>query len=298
MSQYQRLLLLADPAMRHSPALQRAAALAGASGAALHISAFLEPIGGLSMLNKNLRQQAGESRMQNYREWLADEAGLLRSKGIAVTTEVVCTGSTLQEILQHMTEMQADLLIKDLWHEPALKRAFVTPLDLHLLRECPGPVHLMGSLVHPLPRKVVAAVDPSHPEPDDDALNQRIIQAANGLALQCDAELHLVYSYDPSSVFLMETGARSAIWPTLVEEMQASRKETLLALAERYGVPTERRHFLLGPPTIALVDFAMQAQADVLVMGTVRRKGLGKLLGSTTEHILYQAPCSILAVKA
>jgi universal stress protein E len=33
-------------------------------------------------------------------------------------------------------------------------------------------------------------------------------------------------------------------------------------------------------------------------MGTVQRKGLDKLIGSTTEHILYQVPCSILAVKA
>jgi universal stress protein E len=35
---------------------------------------------------------------------------------------------------------------------------------------------------------------------------------------------------------------------------------------------------------------------DVIVMGKVQSRGLGKLLGSTTEHILYQAPCSILAV--
>ncbi len=31
-------------------------------------------------------------------------------------------------------------------------------------------------------------------------------------------------------------------------------------------------------------------------MGRVRYRGLEKLLGSTTEHILYQVPCSILAV--
>jgi len=31
-------------------------------------------------------------------------------------------------------------------------------------------------------------------------------------------------------------------------------------------------------------------------MGKVQSHGMDKLLGSTTEHILYQVPCSVLAV--
>jgi universal stress protein E len=31
-------------------------------------------------------------------------------------------------------------------------------------------------------------------------------------------------------------------------------------------------------------------------MGRAQYRGLERLLGSTTEHILYQVPCSILAV--
>ncbi|RMH85902.1 universal stress protein [Pseudomonas sp. AOB-7] len=297
MGQYQRLFLIADPAMRHSQALQRAAALAEASGAALHITAFVEPFATFALLEKSVREQIREDHLREHREWLADEAGLLRSKGLKVTTEAVWTNQTLKEILLHVSEMQPDLLIKDVQHEPALKRAFVTPLDWHLLRECPAPVHLIGALTHALPRKVVAAVDPSSPESESSGLNQRIIQEATGLALQCNAELHLVYSYDLSSVFLTETDARSGVWPALVEKMQASQKATLEALAERYGVPAERRHFIIGPPTTALADFASQIQADVMVMGTSQRKGLNKLVGSTTEHLLYQVPCSILAIR-
>jgi universal stress protein E len=294
MGQYQRLFLIADPAMRHSAALQRAAALAEASGAALHIAAFVEPFIGLPLLEKSAREQARERHLQEQREWLADEADLLHGKGIKVTTEVIWTDQTLQEILQHVTEMQPDLLIKDIQHEPVLKRAFTTPLDWHLLRECQVPVHLIGSLIHPLPRRVVAAVDPSLPERAD--LNQQIIQAANGLALQCNAELHLVHTYDLSSAVLVETGARSVAWSALVEKMQASQKEIFVALAERYGVPVERRHFVIGSPVTALAEFARQLDADVLVMGRVQHKGLNRLIGSTTEHILYQVPCSILAV--
>lgn len=297
MGQYKRLLLIADPNMRHSAALQRASALAEASGAALHIAAFIEPFVSFVLLDKNAREQIRERYLQEYRAWLADETGLMRSKGITVTSEVAWTGETLKEILQHVTEMQPDLLIKDVQHEPAFKRAFITPLDWHLLRECPVPIHLLGPLVHALPRKVVAAVDPSRLAAQSSELNEQIIQAATGLALQCDAELHLLHSYDPSSAFLAEGGAGGVGWSNLAGEMRDAQERLFVALAERYGVPTERRHFILGSPISALSDFARQLTADVLVMGTVQRKGLDKLVGSTTEHILHQVPCSILVVK-
>jgi universal stress protein E len=43
----------------------------------------------------------------------------------------------------------------------------------------------------------------------------------------------------------------------------------------------------------ALAD---EQEMDVIVMGRVQSHGLDKLLGSTTEHTLYQVACSILAV--
>jgi universal stress protein E len=298
MSQYQRLFLIADPAMRHSPALQRAAALAQASGAALHIAAFVEPFPTLRLLDKSIQEQTRESYLKEHRDWLQDEAALLRSRGINVTVEAVWTTDTLREILLHVAEMRPDLLIKDVQHEALLKRAFVTPLDWHLLRESSAPVLLVGEAAHPLPRKVIAAVDPSRPEAGNAVLNEEIIQAANGLALQCDAELHLLHAYDLSPGYLSDpiAGTMGAA-PNMVEELRAALHQSFVALAEHYGVPCERRHFIMGPPIKAIADFAAEQKADVMVMGTVQRKGLEKLIGSTTEYVLYQVPCSILAIK-
>lgn len=295
MGQYKRLFLIADPAMRHSPALQRAVALAEASGAALHIAAFVEPFATLSLLDKDTQKRVRENQLREHREWLADEAGLMRSKGIAVTTEVMWTHHSLKEILLHLTEMQPDLLIKDVQHEPVLKRVFVTPLDWHLLRESPVPVHLVGHLLHPLPRKVIAAVDTSWQEARSSGLNERIIQAANGFALQCDAELHLVHAYDLSSAYLADTRAGGA--SILVGEMREAKEEAFVALAESHGVPMERRHFMMGTPISVLADIVRHSQVDVIVMGTAQRRGLNTLIGSTTEHVLYQVPCSVLAVR-
>ncbi len=62
-------------------------------------------------------------------------------------------------------------------------------------------------------------------------------------------------------------------------------------------MPANRRHFILGRPVSALSEFADQHNVDVIVMGRVQNRGAGKPLGSTTEHILYQVPCSVLAVQ-
>lgn len=299
MGQYQRLFLIADPAMRHSPALQRAAALAEACGAALHITAFVEPFAGLPLLDKSIQEKTRERYLQEHRQWLADEVGLLRTKGLRVTSEAVWSNETLQEILTHVAEMQPDMLIKDLQHVPALKRAFITPLDWRLLRECPVPVHLVSQAVNPLPRRVVAAVDPAHPETRISGLNQRILRLANGLALQCNAELHLLHSYDPTLAYLTNAVAGSvSSGGDLVEELRNSLQTAFTALADDFGVPPERRHFILGAPVSAIADFSEQQQMDVIVMGRVQRQGLSKLVGSTTEHVLYHGPCSVLAVEA
>lgn len=298
MSQYQRLFLIADPRNPQSAALQRAAALARASGAALHVAVFIEPFATLFLLDKELRDTTRESYLQEQRQKLEEAATPLRGTGLHVTCEAVWSDDALAEILEHVAELQPDLLIKDAHHEPGLKRAFVTPLDWHLLRECPVPVHLVNAGGHALPRKVVAAVDPSRSDTRIIGLNERIIQAANGLALQCDADLHLLHTYDLLQVYSGDASGVGIAYADLGPELREAQEKAFRELAEGYGVPPERRHFIIGPPIMTIADFARESQADVLVMGMVQRKGLEKLIGSTTEHVLYQVPCSILAVRA
>ena len=294
MSQYQRLLLIINPALRHSPAIQHAAALAKASGARLHIAALIKSLDILSLLEEGVRETARENYLQDHRDWLTYQAKNIRDRGIEVTAEVAWADDLQQDILDHVTEMQPDLLIKEVQHESALKRAFFTPLDWHLLRHCPVPVYLVGGSGHTLPHKIVAAVDASGTDADKE-LNDRIIQQANGLALQCNAELHLLYACDTTD-YLGDMGGGGLTLSVLTKQLRKELEKSFLALAGRYGVASDRRHFILGHPVSALSEFANEHQVDVIVMGRVQSHGLNKFVGSTTEHILYQVPCSVLAV--
>ena len=281
--------------MRHSPAMERAIALADATGAALHIAVFIEDFDLMRLMSNS--EQLRESCRQENLQWLKDEAELMRRKGINVTTEVALTRDPLQEILGHVAEMQPDLIIKDVHHESALKRVFVTPLDWQLLRECPPPVHLVSEVRCPLPRVIVAAVDPSHPEGQISGINDSVIQAANELATQCDAELHMLYAYELTHTHFSDAGAGAVTMPGFSNDVRRSLEKCFIALAGRHGVPPERQHFIAGPPTKAMAEFATHTRADVFVMGNTHHKGVDKLIGSTTEHVLYKVSCSVLAIK-
>lgn len=295
MSQYQRLLLVINPSLRRSAAINHAAALAKASGATLHIRALVQSLDILSMFEEGDREQARANYLQDHLDWLKSQASHLRGAGLEVTTEVAWSNDMRQEILDSVNEMKPDLLIKEVQHESALKRTFFTPLDWQLLRDCPVPVYLLGSAGHVLPQKVVAAVDVAGSDEERIALNERIVNQAKAFAIQCDAELHLLYAYDMAPEYLEELsdGARG---PELSKLLRNELEAPYITWANRYGVPAERRHFVLGHAVAALSGFADEQHVDVIVMGRLHYHGLDKLQGSTTEHILYQVPCSVLAV--
>ncbi|EXF94468.1 universal stress protein [Pseudomonas fluorescens HK44] len=299
MGQYQRLLLIADRTLHQSPALLRAVALAKASGAVLHVCAFVEPVPIVHLWDEKVDEAAFQSYLRRYRRWMSEEIQRLSGEGLKVSMEVVFTTHPLLDILKHVEEFKPDLLIKDATLEPVLKRVFITPLDCHLLRECPAPVHLVNQARYGLPHRIVAAVDPFDPQTQISGLNDTIIQTANALALQCDAPLHLLYAYDLSPAFNGDAPLVSGGWSVdYMEELRESLHLAFVTLADRYGIPPERRHFVMGQPVRALTEFVEEYLADVVVMGTVHRVGLDRLIGSTTERALYSMPGSILAVRS
>ncbi|KHK65524.1 universal stress protein [Pseudomonas frederiksbergensis] len=296
MGQYQRLLLIVEPDLHPSAAMRRACALARASGAALHLCVFVQPPARTHLWGEKTDETEVQRHLHRYRRWMAEEAALLKEEGLNVETHVVWTTHPLLDILRYVEQFQPDLLIKDVTLEPMLKRVFATPLDCHLLRECPVPVHLVNQAVHGSPRRVVAAVDPSDPQAN--ALNQRIVEVAAQMARQCDAALHLLYACDLSVAFNGEASLLAGAWDDdYVDALRESLHTAFINLAEQCGVPADRRHFTLGLPVPVIRDFVDGYEADVVVMGTAHRGGLERLIGSTTERALYSVPGSLLAVR-
>lgn len=298
MGQYERLLLVADQTLHQSAAMLRAIALAKASGAALDVRAFVSPVPITHLWEEKIDDVDAQRYQRRYRRWVADELEQLSNQGLDGTVDVVFSSHPLLDILKTVHVLKPDLLIKDVRLEPALKRVFITPLDCHLLRECPIPVHLVNQIRYALPHRVVAAVDPFDPDTQISGLNDVIIRSANALALQCDVPLHLLCAYDLSAAFNGDAPMVNGGWnEDLANELRQTLHQAFVALADRHGVPPERRHFVMGHPVQVINEFVEQYLADVVVMGTVHRVGIERVIGSTTERALYSVPGSILAVR-
>jgi universal stress protein E len=298
MGQYERLLLVADQTLHQSAAMLRAIALAKASGAALDVRAFVSPVPVTHLWEEKIDDMDAQRYQRRYRRWVADELEQLSNQGLDGTVDVVFSSHPLLDILKTVHVLKPDLLIKDVRLEPALKRVFITPLDCHLLRECPIPVHLVNQIRYALPHRIVAAVDPFDPDTQINGLNDVIIRSANTLALQCDVPLHLLCAYDLSAAFNGDAPMINGGWnEDLANELRQSLHQAFVALADRHGVPPERRHFVMGQPVQVINEFVEQYLADVVVMGTVHRVDIERVIGSTTERALYSVPGSILAVR-
>lgn len=300
MSQSQRLLLIAPSAMARTPAFDRAAALALAMQFPLHIVAFdySQALAVAGLFAPEQFKRARDGYLQTHRQWLVEQAGLMSKQGVEVTSEVVWVQHPYEEILNFINEMPLMLIIKDAQEESAFKRVFFTPLDWQLLRDCPVPVHLVTTALNARPRNVLAIIDVLRDEDQDRVFNDQIIEAAAKLAAVCDASLELLHVYNWTAIYVQDMGFGALPLATGVYEMRGTAQhETFASIAERHGVPPERRHFIEGVPVPSICEFVSDHRTDVVVMGTVQHRGLSKLIGTTAEQLLHRAPCSVLAIK-
>jgi nucleotide-binding universal stress UspA family protein len=128
-----------------------------------------------------------------------------------------------------------------------------------------------------------------HPT-DFSPLARQALDVAAALAHDYQARLIVLYVHEPP----LQMGELVATEPpdyraSLMRDLQAQRPVT----------PVEVEHRLEeGPVADAIVRAAEQTQADLIVLGTHGRSGLGRvLLGSVAEQVLRKAPCLVLTVK-
>lgn len=294
MSQFKRLFVMLGPQMRHSPALQRAAGLADTCGALLDLNVFVDDVDTFGLMSDSRER---ERLLEHNRQWLTDEAEQLSNAGLDVSTEILLTRDPLRSALEQVERLGCDLLIKDVQHEPVLKRLLVTPLDWQLLKDSPVAVHLVSDIRLPLPRQIAAAVD-LHSAGAGEHLDDQVIASAHALALQCNAELHLLHVCDAAKTHIADFGAGTVTMPGFEGSVRTAQRTAFNHLGDRHQVPLERRHFLEGPATRAIAQFVVHSRMDVIVMGSHRHDALQTFLGGTTAHVVEHPLCNVLAIKA
>ncbi|WP_426139025.1 universal stress protein [Pseudomonas sp. DWP3-1-2] len=302
MPQIQRILLIASSQMNRTPAFECAVAMAAKNRAVLHIVTFdyLAAVEIVGLFSQKSMAKLCEAYLQTHQQWLEQEAEHERHKGLHVQTRLVWTGHVVAEINHYANVINADLIIKDIHHEPTIKRVFATPLDWRILRDCRVPVYLVSSAGKPMPEKILALVNLYRTRDEDLQLNDSIMHMASRLAAQCQARLQVLYVYDWTRIYASKLTMLGLmpIETGFVEALGDAHQEAFTFLNDRYGIALNDRHFLSGDPACVIGDFAADNDIDVLVMGTLQRRKLSAVLGDTAEKLLGHAPCSVLMIDS
>ncbi len=170
-----------------------------------------------------------------------------------------------------------------------------TALDWQLFRECPAPVLIVAGRRWQRARPVLACLDLGTSIPSKRKLNHKVLAAAKGLAAALEVELEIIAAIEvPALLSDLDLVDPEAYARQAREEMEPH----ILELAAAHRVPESEFHCKRGPVERVISSRAARVGAQIVVLGTVGRKGMrARLLGNTAEQVLRHIKSDVLALK-
>jgi len=291
------------------PAIDRTRQIATATGAAidLFLCARTESLADSVLFDNESVAGARNIYLQELKNWLEQEGQKLRDSGFNTRCHVESHSPRYEAILAKARDIDADLIVRAARKHSKFDRLFFAPTDWELIRRAPQLLWLVKKTVDPLASglRVVAAVDPSHPEEKKAGLDTKLVAVASRLTRLFGGSTHIFHAYRPGAMVApiaaaSHHGAVPALQLSseLTGELEKHRRLEFRKLAEDAGIPEDRAHLVAGSTRQALDELVEQLEIDVVVAGAVARGRLERLLiGSTAEAILDDVHCDVVVVK-
>jgi nucleotide-binding universal stress UspA family protein len=136
----------------------------------------------------------------------------------------------------------------------------------------------------------------------DDEIADRVIEAGRSLAQALGAHLGLVHVVDLAvagavTATPMAEGGSPLATQEIIQAQEQSGEAFIARAAQVLGGDADA--FLReGSTTSEIIAAATEWRADLIVIGTHGRSGVGRLvLGSVAEGVLRDAPCPVLTLR-
>jgi universal stress protein E len=232
----------------------------------------------------------------------ADQAALerqldpFRSRVASLSGRIVWSKNTAEATIELARAEAAELIVKPVTSGDSLVDWVRTPTDWSLMRESPCPVLFTKPGERwDAQRCVLVAVDVA--DSAHEQLNRLVLDHAARIAAILAAPLHAVCVYPTLGQGVSDYQVADD-FRGLKADMKASREQTLVALCEELAITVDETHVIEGHPARAICHLAEQLNAQITVLGTSARAGLGKLLiGNTAEQIVHTLSTDVLTVR-
>lgn len=312
MARFENVLYFVDSESAATDPMGLAVARARSLGARLTFASVIAPnsssLPSGRLAPERLEQWAIEAEEERL-EQLVDSC---RDPEVQISTRVF-VGDPAETIVRAVMVDGYQMVWKAPTESRRIRDRFLGSIDMRLIRACPCPVAIVGTHRPEEGRKVtVAAVDVTSAAGTEDAnanLNEKILDLSLAALAEQDTQLHVVHAWTLYGESIMRS-PRAHVKPeeldALLENERSGRQERLEELVESYRakLTAEARqfapeiHLVKGEPSSAIPSVLERLEADLLVMGTVSRRGLtGFVIGNTAEKILSRLECSVVVAK-
>lgn len=250
----------------------------------------------LAPSHQDLLQDSGVAALEQEAQTVLNElVARAESQGIPAKAQLA-HGNAWEEIIRHVKQHGNDLVIVGTRDPGFASRLLYGSTGIRLLRYCPCPVWVTKPGANWDDLEILVASDFSE-------VSQDAIELGVRAARMTGARLRILHALEHQVDSRMRhTGLRDE---EIKEYYQSLRKDAEQKLNEQLaqtdyrtvqaGVLAEVKE---GAADMVILETIEDHHIDLLIMGTIARRGLaGMLIGNTAEQLLPQLPCAILAIK-
>lgn len=279
-----RILVATDFSTRSDRALRRAALLAGHFKAELIL---------LHVVDDDQPAHLVETARVEAMSLLQDLARTVREVDRIDCEAHAVLGDPFQGIVDASERFDADLIVIGPHRRQVLRDVFAGTTAERTIRYSQRPV-LAANAVPAAPYyHVVLVLDFSEP-------SAHAAKAARTLGLLEGTKAAALHVFDaPDQGPILRAGVTMQQSMERLAREEKRSKQQLLELLRKSGAGPMETVARLAQGTIAtsIVDFAREAGADLIVVGTGGKRGIGKwLLGSVAEEVLSRGEVDVLAI--
>lgn len=302
MERLENILVVIERGAELYPEIERAAELAEASGARVHL--FVREYHAVLYWHYLFGKRGDKISQAAYEReaqaWVDDQVAALEDQGVSASGEAVWARHIYTAIQDRIREIQPDLVIKGA-HDGSTKvgRSLYNTTDWQLMRHCPVPVLLVKYQSRAQQGAILCAVNPAHPEESHYGLDDHIMAGGQFMSEQLGRPLHIFNSFQsPGEEVAPPIAIEAGSYQKYLDEYRREHDRALNEFVARYHLPDANVHRSDGDPSVGLPELAARLPATMVVMGVVSRSALPELLvGHTAERVLDRLECDVLAIK-
>lgn len=299
MSNYKHILYISHALAGEQSGLQQAVSQSREHHASLRfIIVQPELPASFDAVRDEFEQLVLEKFIENYKRVCES----LDERPTSVHPEIYTQSALRHDIADFVIEHNIDLVMKEI--EPAKDMSRFKAFDFDILRLANVPVWLCKPIQkHRDQIEVAVAVDPQDMDDEAKTLSLNLLKEADQIAMQCQGHLHVIGCWHfPFEQAFIDNSFVSYTAENIREQMmdiEDNSYHQLNAMIDEANLQSDMTvHHVDGYAVEEIPELVSELDIDILVMGTIARKGLaGFVMGNTAENIMQQVDCSLLTVK-